>query len=259
MAMRLWILVATIASLLPASAAIADGCPKSSDEIATDRPDITNSSIVVPVGSLQNENGINLSARSGERVLDGTNSRLRLGVAPCVELLVDLPTYFSTIRGQAGSGFSNVTPAVKWQISPMPGTLDLSATVGVGLPTGTTSITGPGVQPYLQFPWSRELAYGWSLRGMATLFFRPSDPISRLTTEPTFVIEKKVGERADLFVEYVGDFPDHAGPRHLINSGGAYRLTPTQQIDFRVGFGLNRNAPNWLLGLGYSIRRDGLF
>jgi hypothetical protein len=101
MAMRLWILVATIASLLPASAAIADGCPKSSDEIATDRPDITNSSIVVPVGSLQNENGINLSARSGERVLDGTNSRLRLGVAPCVELLVDLPTYFSTIRGQA--------------------------------------------------------------------------------------------------------------------------------------------------------------
>ena len=257
--MRLWTIVATIASLLPASAAVADGCPKSSDDIATDRPDITNSSIVVPVGSLQSENGINLSARDGDRILDGTNSRLRLGVAPCVELLVDLPTYFSTIRGQASSGFSNVPPAVKFQISPMPGTLDLSATVGVGLPTGATSITGPGVQPYVQFPWSWELAYGWSLRGMATLFFRPSDPISQLTTEPTFVIEKKVGERADVFLEYVGDFPDHAGPRHLLNSGGAYRLTPTQQIDFRVGLGLNRNAPNCIFGLGYLIRRDGLF
>jgi Putative MetA-pathway of phenol degradation len=46
---------------------------------------------------------------------------------------------------------------------------------------------------------------------------------------------------------------------HLLNSGGAYRLTPTQQIDFRIGLGLNRNAPNWVFGLGYSIRRDGLF
>jgi hypothetical protein len=257
--MRLCAIIAVIAMLLPASAAVADGCPKPSDDIATDRPDVTNSSIVVPVGSLQNENGINLSSRSDELVLDGTNSRLRLGVAPCLELLVDLPTYFSTIRGQAGSGFSNVTPAVKWQISPMPGTLDLSATVGVGLPTGATNIAGPGVQPYLQFPWSRELAYGWSLRGMTTLFFRPSDPISQLITEPTFVIEKKLGERADVFVEYVGDFPDRAGPRHLLNSGAAYRLTPTQQIDFHVGVGLNRNAPTWLFGLGYSIRRDGLF
>ena len=199
--MRLWTIVTTIVLLLSASAAVADGCPKIGDEIAADRPDITNSSIVVPVGSLQSENGINLSARSGDRMLDGTNSRLRLGVAPCVELLVDLPTSFSTVRGQASSGFTNVTPAAKWQISPMPGKFDLSATVGVGLPTGTTSMTGPGVQPYLQFPWSRALADGWGLSGMVTLFFRPSDPISQLTTQSTFVIEKKVGERADFFVE----------------------------------------------------------
>jgi hypothetical protein len=42
-------------------------------------------------------------------------------------------------------------------------------------------------------------------------------------------------------------------------SGAADRLTPTRQIDFHVGFGLNRNAPNWFFGLGYSLRRDGLF
>ena len=90
-----------------------------------------------------------------------------------------------------------------------------------------------------------------------TLWWRRDFYIGR--SPKAFVIEKKVGERADLFVEYVGDFPDRAGPRHLLNSGGAYRLTPTQQIDFHVGFGLNRNAPNWLFGLGYSIRRDRLF
>jgi hypothetical protein len=123
-------------------------------------------------------------------------------------------------------GHHLVTPAIKWQISPMPGKFDLSATVGVGLPTGTTGIAGPGAQPYLQFPWSRELSVGWGLSGMVTLFFRPSDPISQLTTQATFVIEKRVGERADLFVEYVGCFSDHVGSCQLINTGGVYRLTP---------------------------------
>ena len=55
----------------------ADRCPVIGDEIATDRPDVTNSSVVVPVGSLQIENGINVSAREGDRFLDGTNTRFR--------------------------------------------------------------------------------------------------------------------------------------------------------------------------------------
>ena len=48
-----------------APTAAAEGCTQPSTPIATDRPDVTNSSIVVPVGSLQNENGINASRRDG--------------------------------------------------------------------------------------------------------------------------------------------------------------------------------------------------
>jgi hypothetical protein len=234
-------------------------CPETDSDIATDRPDVTNSSLVVPAGSLQSENGINLTARGSARVVDGTNSRLRLGVAPCLELLLDLPTYFGALRGQAASGFSNVAPAVKWQVGPLPGDIDLSVTAGIGLTTGTTRVTGHGAQPYLQLPWSRELGDGWGISGMVTAFFFPSESKAKLTTEPTLVLEKALGGRADVFIEYVGDYPAHAGPSHLFNSGGAYRLTPTQQIDFHVGFGLNNAAPSYVLGVGYSIRFDGLF
>ena len=69
----------------------SESCPTASDEIATDRPDVTNSSLVVPVGSFQSENGINLSARDAGRTIDGTNSRWRLGIAPCLEVFVGLP------------------------------------------------------------------------------------------------------------------------------------------------------------------------
>jgi hypothetical protein len=130
---------------------------------------------------------------------------------------------------------------------------------GVALPTGTVNIAGPGVKPYLQMPWSWELHDGWGLSGMLTEFFRPSDLNTKRITETTFVIEKKVSERASLFVEYVGDYPENAGPSQLLNSGGIYRLSPTQQIDFHVALGLNHNAPSYIVGVGYSFRIDGLF
>jgi hypothetical protein len=240
-------------------AAKAESCPGIGDEIATDRPDVTNSSVVVPAGSLQIENGVNFSMRAGDRFVDGTNTRLRAGIANCLEFLVDTPTYFANVRSSEKSGFSDVAPALKWQISPIPGKVDLSAVFGVALPTGSAGIAGRGPQPYLQFPWSWELRSGWELSGMFTEFFRPSDPTSKRITETTFVIEKKVTERASLFVEYVSDYPQNGSPSQLLNSGGVYRLSPNQQLDFHVALGLNHNAPNYIVGVGYSVRFDGLF
>src|SRR3984893_16057178 len=215
-------------SILGAIEAQAEGCPTTKDEIATDRPDVTNSSLVVTTGSLQNENGVNFSMRDDGRIFDGTNSRWRLGVAPCLELLVDLPTYFANVRGPGNSGFSDVAPAIKWQVSPIPGKVDLSLVFGMTLPTGAIAIAGRGAQPYLQMPWSWELRDGWGLSGMLTEFFRPSELTAKRITEATFVVEKKVTEKASLFVEYVGDYPENASPSHLLNSGGSYHLGPTQ-------------------------------
>jgi hypothetical protein len=237
----------------------ADGCPTSKDEIATDRPDVTNSSLVVPMGSFQSENGVNLSKRDGATYLDGTNSRLRLGVAHCLEVLVDVPDYFTVLNGDGPSGATDVAPAIKWQISPVPGKVDLSAVVGAGLPTGTPSIAGRGVEPYLQFPWSWKLGQGWSLNGMDTAFFFPSGSSIKWTMETTASIEKEVGEHADVFIEYVGDYPEHGPSPIFLNSGGAYRLTKTEQFDLHVAVGLDRSAPKYIFGLGYSFRVDGLF
>jgi hypothetical protein len=132
----------------------------------------------------------------------GTNSRLRLGIAPCLEVLLDMPTYVAPVSGSGASGFTDVAPAVKWQISPVPGKFGLSVVAGVALPTGAI----------------------------------------------TFV-----------FAEYIGDFPLIGGVTHRLNFGGGVRITPTQQIDFHAGIGLDHNAPAYVFGIGYSFRFDGLF
>ena len=239
-----------------ACGARAGECPSTQAEIATDRPDVTNSSLVVPTGSFQSENGVNTTGQSAGKGFDGTNSRLRFGVAPCLEVLFDMPSYFGRLTGAVDSGLTNLAPAVKWQVSGLPEPANLSVTFGVGLPTGTPAITGDGLQPYLQFPWSYELGGGWGVSGMFTSFFRPSDLANHQISEATFVLEKKISERLALFAEYVGDYPSRGASTALLNIGGGYLLNPTEQVDFHVAFGLNRKSPDYIVGVGYSYRLD---
>jgi Putative MetA-pathway of phenol degradation len=239
--------------------AAAEECPAPGSEIATDRPDVTNSSLVVPAGSLQLENGINGTGTGVGTTFDGSNSRLRFGIAPCLEILADIPTYTGKLGGTPDTGFSDFTPAIKYQFSSLPEHWTLSLTAGAGLPTGSIAVAGFGIQPYLQLPWSHELGDGWATNGMFTQFFAPADPVNRFTTEATFSVEKRVTSRADVFVEYVGDYRAVGANSQLINVGGGYLLTDTQQIDAHLAIGLNRNSPNYIVGVGYSVRFDNVF
>ena len=147
---------------------------------------------------------------------------------------------------------------MKWQLSPLPGKFDLSITAGAALPTGAIAVSGPGVQPYLQIPWSIALGEGWALNGMETNFFTPAASDAKFTYQSTLAIEKEIAERSFLFLEYVGNFPAHGRNSQFINSGGGYRIDDHHQVDFHVGIGLDRNAPNYIFGLGYSLRIDGV-
>lgn len=251
-------LALVVVGFLSLGAAHAAECPSSRSEIATDRPDVTNSSLVVPAGSFQNETGINTSRQGAGTGFDGSNSRLRFGLAPCLEVLVDIPSYVGRLSGTVDTGFTNVTPAVKWQVSALPESSSLSVVMGAGLPSGTPAITGSGVQPYLQFPWSHEFGDGWAISGMSTSFFHPVDFSNCQTTEATFAIDRKISEKMSLFAEYVGDHPSRGASIALVNFGGGYLLTRTQQIDFHIAFGLNRNSPDYIIGVGYSFRLDNV-
>ena len=252
------ILFAAVLIIGASGAFAADSCPTSASEISTDRPDVTNSSRVVPYGSLQAENGVDWTVRQGSNVVSGTTTRLRLGVAQCTEVLADVPTYFYSLNGPASSGFSDFVVSIKREL-PVPFGFHLSATGGLGFPTGASKISSHGYDPYIQFPWSRRLTDDWSLQGMFTVTWFTSQHTSNPTFEPTLSLERDLGPTRDLFVEYVGDYPNHARPAQILDGGGSWRVTRLQQLDFHVGFGLNSSSPDHFFGIGYSFRLDGLF
>ena len=237
----------------------AADCPAPADVIETDRPDTTNSSLVIPYGSLQLENGVNWAARQGSQVLDGSETRVRLGVAHCGEVLLDVPDYFGALNGLALSGLSDLIVSVKRQLFTERRSFSLSAAAGLGIPVGRSVDGGHFYTPYVQLPWSLAITDDWSLNGMLTVTRLVAHIANKTNVEPTLVVEREFGSKGDLFVEYIGDYSTSNQASQVIDVGGSWHVTPRQQLDFHLGVGLTRTAPDQYIGVGYSFRLDSLF
>ncbi len=62
--------------------------------IATDRPQVTSSSIVVPCGSLQFENGLQRTGDGDQDSFDFPETSVRFGIVGKTELRLGVPNYF---------------------------------------------------------------------------------------------------------------------------------------------------------------------
>ncbi len=257
---RAWLVGGSLSSVLALPlVCAAQPCPGSDDDIATDRPDVTNSSLVVPFDSLQLENGVNWTRGLGTDALDGTNTRMRFGLGSCTEILVDLPDFIETYSGRGPTGFSAMSPGIKHQIDWLPEEMSLSAVAGVATPGAARSVSRDGFAPYLQFPWSVEVADKWSVNGMLTVYWPSNRTPGAAKSEGTVSLERELDPRSDLFAEFISDEHSGATASHSFNFGGSYRTTRTQQFDFHLGFGVGSNFAARFVGLGYSLRFDDLF
>jgi hypothetical protein len=233
-------------------------------EITTDRPDVTEAPTVVPVGSLQIENGLTWTSDHGRQILDLSESLVRIGVLARTELRVGVPDYLDGAGGHHlasafTSGFTDVSVGVKQQLGPLAGNFDLAVIVAMTAPTGQRGISSGGFDPFLKLPWSKELTGAWSIGGMQSLFWNTEMGRRNLVWEPAFYLERQMTRALDVFAEYTGDYPQQGDAQQLAHFGATYKITPLSQIDLHFGFGLSHATPNHFVGAGYSFRVDHLF
>lgn len=219
--------------------------------IATDRPAITDSSVVVPSGSLQVENGVQITTALGQRTFDGSESLVVFGLTGDTELRFTVPDYnYSSLA----SGFGDLALGVKQQIGHTASGFDASLVVFLSFPTGANSESSHGYDPGLQLPWSQKVSQNWTAAGMLSLYWPTQAGTRNLTGQATFLFDRQLTGPWDAFVEYAGDFPERGGPQHLLHFGTAYKLGLLQQLDLHIGAGLSRAAVDHFIGVGYSFR-----
>ena len=254
---RLAHITSTLFALISLGAAplLCQTLPGSEIVISTDRPSVANSSVVVPQGGLQFENGLLVTHTQGQFVLDLPETSVRYGLLDKTELRLTVPDYFYNLPNGTGatSGFGDIAIGVKQQLGPLPGSFGLSVIFFLSLPSGANAISSHGYDPAFQLPWSRKLSDHWTLAGQVAFYWPTQAGKRNFTGETTFYLDRQLTKPWDAFVEYAGDFPERGDARQLLHFGTAYKLARHHQIDFHVAVGLSRAAPDSFVGFGYSF------
>lgn len=155
--------------------------------------------------------------------------------------------------GGISPGLGDLPIGMKQQLGPARG-FDVSLVLSLSLPTGARSRSSGGYDPSVPLPWSRMLTQNWTAAGMLSVYWPTEDGRPNVNGETTFLIDRLLKKNWDASAEYVGDFPERGGPRHLLHFGALYRPRPRQQLDFQVGVGQSSAAVDHFIGAGYSFR-----
>jgi hypothetical protein len=248
--LSLWLLT----TALPAKAQPCTAGP--STPIATDRPQVTSSSVVVPCGSLQFENGFQLTGNEGQHTYDLPETSVRFGILAKTELRLGVPDYFYNDAVSSGStkGLGDLTIGFKTQLGPTRGGFDVSVVPTLSLPAGANRISSHGYDPSVQLPWSHAIGKNWAAAGMFSLLWPTETGRRNLTGQASFYLDRQLLAPLDAYCEYSGAVPQRGGPQHSIDFGVAYKPSPHQQLDFHSGFGLSAATSDYTVGFGYSVR-----
>jgi hypothetical protein len=227
--------------------------PVDSPTIATDRPAVANSSVVVPEGGFQVENGFLATDTGGGHVVDFPESNLRYGLLQKTELRLAVPDYFRGLSGDSAqaTGIGDMALGLKQQLGPLGG-FDVSLIAFTSLPTGADQVSSHGYDPGVQLPWSRTLTGALTAGGQLASYWPTQNGRRNVTREATFFLDRQLSAPCDAFVEYAADFPQTGGSRQILHVGTAYKLAAHHQVDFHVAAGLSAAAPRSFVGFGYS-------
>lgn len=254
------LLAGVLVAMAPLRAQNQPASDPASAPIVTDRPSVTDASIVVPAGSIQLENGFLDDSTQALRTLDGPETLIRVGLLAKTELRLYVPDYYYyqsldlSSPAAPASGFGDLAIGVKQQLGPLPGKFDLSVVAYLSIPTGARAISSHAYDPALQMPWSRTLSPKWTLAGMLSLYLPTQSGRRNLIGEPTFLLDRQLTAPWSAFVESAGDFSQHAGRRDLAHFGTALSVSKRQQLDFHVGVGSMAGMTYHFFGFGYSLR-----
>lgn len=236
-------------SFLPALSLAASMLQVRTQPIVTDRPDFTESSELVAVGSLQIESGATYERSGGEYRASGPEVLLRYGASERLEWRLGLPNYTS---GDV-EGFDDLYLGAKLPL----GTywrFQLAAIPAVFIPVGREGVRSESPAPELKVVWSTEFGEN-SLSGMVYVSSSEEGGVRLTPVQHTISLGVPVKDRVNAFFEHVLDMQNGSAPQHTFHSGLTFQPVPTRQFDLHFGFGLTKDAPDFFVGLGYSVRR----
>lgn len=231
-------------------------------ELASDRPDFTETAQIVEAGHVQIEAGYTYTHDNRAGVETETHTfpefLARLGLTQDTELrLVWLGYLNEEVAGARDSGLSDFSIGLKHSMAEEGTSLPaLSYLLELSAPVGSNDFSAGDPELTFKFLWEKGLTDKIGLAGNVN--FAALKEFDSYILEPAaslsagFSLTDSVGS----YLEYYGLYPtgSEEGPAHTVNGGLTYLMNENLQLDVRAGFGVNDRADDFLAGTGLVVR-----
>jgi hypothetical protein len=228
-------------------------------DIATDRPDQSNTPVLVPKAAVQVETGI---MKETESQSAGTTTNyifntmlVKIGLNEHFELRVN--GSYSGTRGysqhETQSGFGPIVVGFKIKLAdehPFCPQVALIAQANFKISSQTFDDTNTA--------GDLTLSFAHDLSEKISLCYNTSVTLNRVGFDATFVMTGSLGysvtPKLGLFVEAYSYLPEKNSPAKYIDGGVTYKATQVFQLDCSAGMSLSRGLSNSFVSGGLAIR-----
>ena len=235
-------------------------CHAQIDPIDTDRPDQTESAVLVPKNWIQFEAGFNYVNHGDDEkefliptllVRYGVCRWFELRLATAVKTRSSLQIPNRTIH-QTGIDITQLGAKISLfeEKNAFPKT---SLIFHVGIPSFSSAKFRPAkitkdflftmahtLSPSVSFAYNAGCEWDGSATGPAYFY--------------TISMGFNTSERSYIFIEGFGSFKKRYPPEHNLDAGISYKVNNNFKLDISGGAGLTRSAPAWFIGCGASVR-----
>ncbi len=235
-------------------------------EMETDRPDQTECTSIVPVGSFQVETGFVFTQHKFKedsvlfhaKQLEYGTTLIRIGIFKNAEFRLEAGEYQQyklTTDGHTSSieGFIPFEIGTKIHITEEKGILPQTVFIGhLELPIGSNNLVGKNVVPTFRFSMSNTLTKKISLGYNVGMEWEQESSIPNYVYTGTIGLD--LSEKFGCYVESFGNFSTDNFPETYLDGGLTFSPMINLMFDVSGGIGLNDNSNDYYLSAGFSFR-----
>jgi|GEM_PF-1506957 len=223
-------------------------------ELIADRPDFTESAVVVPYRSTQLESGVEYSQERSSHSMTSPNVLLRVGIHPKVELRFGAPGWSWLGAEGNRSHFNDVSLESKIQLGRRDTSRPLALMLFVSFPTGARVVSTGKNDFGLRLSWASDLSeyssIGINLGGASM----GAEKERLLSIFYSASYGHNLTDRTACFVESYAEIIQHSAWIPVVDSGFTFSIASPYQLDLYAGKGLNNAAPSFIIGAGFCSR-----
>ena len=222
------------------------------DMINTNRPSFSTSPVVLKPGVWQLETGIDYqrdNSGAGSYSVTLPAASLRYGLREDIEVLLDWSGVSRVSSGgQSETGVTDASVGIKIQISEDNARTAFAFVADLSIPIGDAAFSSDRWNPSIGVAWASSASLDWA--GTTKITKNGSD----YQLDNGVLLSFATSENSTAFVEWEANIPESGSDTHKLNGGYVWWRGSNVQFDVNASLGLNDQAADYGLGLGWSYR-----